>query len=68
MTPEKMLWLGIPIYSNKENGTGLGIMISRQIIKNHHGTIQFESELGKGTTVEIRLAKSTGFAETNHHD
>ncbi|VEF49203.1 two-component sensor histidine kinase [Bacillus freudenreichii] len=55
ISPEKLDRLGIPNYSNKENGAGLGIMISRQIIKNHQGSIRFTSEIGKGTTVEVLL-------------
>lgn len=55
ISPEKLKRLGIPCYSNKENGVGLGIMISRQIIKNHQGSIRFTSEVGKGTTVEVIL-------------
>ncbi|RST60346.1 PAS domain-containing sensor histidine kinase [Siminovitchia terrae] len=55
ISPKKLSRLGIPFYSNKEEGAGLGIMISRQIIKNHQGTVTFESEIGKGTIVEVIL-------------
>lgn len=55
ISPEKLERLGKPFYSNKEEGSGLGIMISRQIIKNHRGTVTFESEIGKGTIVEVIL-------------
>ncbi|MFC5651397.1 PAS domain S-box protein [Paenibacillus solisilvae] len=47
--------LGEPFYSLKEKGTGLGLMICYKIIKEHHGTIQISSEVGRGTTVEIIL-------------
>ncbi|TXK76747.1 PAS domain S-box protein [Paenibacillus sp. N3.4] len=47
--------LGEPFYSLKEKGTGLGLMICNKIIKEHHGTIQITSEIGRGTTVEIIL-------------
>lgn len=47
-----------PFYTNKETGTGLGLMVSQQIIANHKGSMVFESELGKGTTVEIILPMS----------
>ncbi len=36
-------------------GTGLGLAISYRIITNHHGSIRFESEEGKGTTFIITL-------------
>ncbi|WP_456397364.1 two-component system sensor histidine kinase NtrB [Desulfurobacterium sp.] len=39
----------------KENGTGLGMYISREIITNHGGKIEVHSIKGKGTTVSIYL-------------
>lgn len=47
--------MGEPFYSTKEKGTGLGLMISRKIIEEHEGDLVIASEIGKGTTVEIRL-------------
>ncbi|PLR95897.1 PAS domain S-box protein [Bacillus sp. T33-2] len=47
--------LGEPFYSTKEKGTGLGLMISQKIIKNHSGTIEFSSRVNEGTTVTITL-------------
>ena len=53
--PTRLSKLGEPFYSNKEKGTGLGLMVSYKIIENHHGSIRFISKEGFGTTVEIRL-------------
>ena len=36
-------------------GTGLGLSIVHQIIEDHHGKIEVESEVGRGTTVRILL-------------
>jgi len=36
-------------------GTGLGLSICYQIIQDHHGDIQVESEVGKGTTFTVKL-------------
>ena len=47
--------LGEPFYSSKEKGTGLGLTVSFKIVESHQGTIHFESEMGKGTTVYIDL-------------
>ncbi|MFD1179339.1 ATP-binding protein [Paenibacillus puldeungensis] len=52
---ERLHKLGEPFYTNKEKGTGLGLMVSQRIIEGHRGTLAIESELGLGTTVTIRL-------------
>lgn len=41
---------------NAYAGTGLGLRITKQIIDLMHGTIHFDSKLGEGTTVTLRLA------------
>ena len=44
-----------PFYTTKDRGTGLGLAITRQIIEQHHGSIQMTSRLNQGTTMTIRL-------------
>ena len=36
-------------------GTGIGLMITKKIIDDHNGVIEFESKKGVGTTFFIRL-------------
>ncbi|MED3975590.1 ATP-binding protein [Priestia megaterium] len=50
-----MKHLGEPFYSIKEDGIGLGLMICFNIIQQHKGTLSIESEVNKGTSVEICL-------------
>ncbi|PWW02766.1 two-component system sporulation sensor kinase A [Paenibacillus cellulosilyticus] len=52
---EEMDKIGNPFFTTKETGTGLGLMVSMRIIQNHKGTMRIESEVGKGTTVEVIL-------------
>jgi two-component system, sporulation sensor kinase E len=54
--PEEYLKrLGEPFFTIKENGNGLGIMVTQRIISNHKGSFSIQSTLGKGTCVEIIL-------------
>ncbi|WP_053363664.1 PAS domain S-box protein [Bacillus sp. FJAT-27251] len=53
--PRRLKRIWEPFYSTKEKGTGLGLMIIFNIIKEHRGDIEIQSELGKGTQVRIRL-------------
>jgi two-component system phosphate regulon sensor histidine kinase PhoR len=41
--------------SRKSGGTGLGLSIVKHIVLLHHGTINIESALGKGTSVTVNL-------------
>ena len=41
--------------SNKNGGLGVGLYITNQIIKAHHGTISLKSKEGKGSTFTVEL-------------
>ena len=42
-------------YTTKANGNGLGVVLSKEIIEMHKGSINYKSTKGKGTTVTITL-------------
>jgi signal transduction histidine kinase len=44
-----------PFFSTKEEGTGLGLSVSYNVVKRHGGKITVQSELGEGATFTVRL-------------
>ena len=46
----------IPFYTTKEHGSGIGLSLSKQIIRMHGGSLRLISEEAKGTTCLIELA------------
>lgn len=57
MTDEVLNKLALPFFSTKDQGTGLGLMVSYKIIQSLGGDLQFKTELGKGTEVFIQIPK-----------
>jgi two-component system, OmpR family, sensor histidine kinase SenX3 len=45
--------------SRETGGTGLGLAIVRHVAENHGGTVTVTSELGRGSTFEVRLPAGT---------
>lgn len=52
---ERIPYLGEPFYSIKEEGIGLGLMICYKIIEMHQGKISIESEVNRGTIIDVAL-------------
>ncbi|MFZ4579048.1 MAG: PAS domain S-box protein [Myxococcota bacterium] len=59
-----------PFFTTKarDKGTGLGLSISYGIVKEHHGELWFETELGKGTRFHVDLRVNNGWSVQNPGD
>ncbi|WP_114749015.1 sensor histidine kinase [Pleomorphovibrio marinus] len=50
---EAMGKIFIPFFTTKKRGSGIGLSLSKQIMRRHKGNIQVKSKLGKGTTFKL---------------
>ena len=57
MKPETLNQLFDPFFTGKTTGMGLGMTSTQNIIHQHNGSIDVESEINKGTTFTINLPK-----------
>jgi two-component system, sporulation sensor kinase B len=55
MTLDQLDKIGLPFYTTKTKGTGLGSMVTNKIIREMHGKVDYESQLERGTAVRILL-------------
>jgi len=51
MPPEVLERLGTPFFTTREQGTGLGVAMARAAFTQHGGSLDYQSEEGRGTTV-----------------
>jgi len=47
-----------PFTTTKPSGSGLGLMIVRQIVARHQGSLSYKSEVGKGSAFLLRFSLS----------
>jgi two-component system nitrogen regulation sensor histidine kinase NtrY len=55
MSQELLEKIFIPFFTTRENGSGIGLSLSRQIINMHNGNVTVKSSPGKGTTMIISI-------------
>jgi signal transduction histidine kinase len=55
VAPEDIDKLFTPLYSTKQGGLGLGLALTRRVIEEHGGKVQFQSEPGQGSAVTLSL-------------
>ena len=57
-----------PFFTTKSTGSGLGLSISNQIIQDHRGYIDVESQLGKGSSFFINLPVNKDYSKRRKSD
>jgi len=66
IAPEELPNIATPFYrtdpsrARRTGGLGLGLSLARRIVESHRGTLDIESELGRGTSVRIKLPLPEG--------
>ncbi len=55
IAPEDIRQIFEPFFTTKEKGMGIGLYLVKKIIEAHGGTVEVESELGRGTRFTLKL-------------
>jgi signal transduction histidine kinase len=56
-----------PYFTTKKHGTGLGLFVTRKLVEEHGGTMDFVSAPSRGTTFVVRLPVAEGYRLTTDH-
>lgn len=57
IAPDRLSRIFTPFYTDKNRGTGLGLAIVQNIVESHGGTIEVESEEGRGALFRVILPR-----------
>jgi signal transduction histidine kinase len=60
ITPEDSRRIFEPLFTTKARGIGLGLAVSRTLVRANGGEITFVSEAGRGTTFSVRVPTANG--------
>lgn len=58
--PDNLKKVGEMFFTTKASGSGIGINLSKEIISLHNGEIKYDSVVGKGTKVMVKLPIEKG--------
>ncbi|MEA2660014.1 MAG: hypothetical protein QOF64_2681, partial [Candidatus Binatota bacterium] len=53
--PEDLEHIFDPFFTSKDEGSGLGLAVSHQIVQEHGGIVTVESTMGKGTSFFVHI-------------
>jgi signal transduction histidine kinase len=68
IAPEHLHQVFDPFFTTKKRGqgTGLGLTVVAQIVRNHGGRVEIDSEPGRGTCVTLRWPVAAPSWEEQH--
>jgi len=58
IAPENRDKIFIPFFSTKKNGSGIGLSLSREIVKLHKGRLQIQSQVGEGSAFTVLFSRN----------
>jgi signal transduction histidine kinase len=64
MLPEVQKRLFDPFFTTKDTGTGLGLSIAARILERHGGTLEYQTQAGRGTVFSVILP----IAQSHDHE
>src|SRR5207249_11576008 len=56
-----------PYFTTKKDGTGLGLFVTRKLVADHGGSVDYTSQPGSGTTFVVRLPVAAGVGPASAH-
>jgi two-component system sensor histidine kinase HydH len=55
IAPDDLARVGTSFFTTRDTGTGLGVVLAKNVVAQHGGTFHLDSAPGRGTTVTIQL-------------
>ena len=63
IAPELLKRLGSPFYTTKAKGSGLGLFLTRRLVRSGGGDLEIRSDPGRGAVCTVRLPRRRGSAK-----